>query len=101
MNTYTREDLEALNWASTLIEYRGAIELTPSRVNRLGSLVQRAKVGDEITVGHRTLIEWVSYELGQHKLVDGDQRGAILFDWLQEKLDLWYPVAYTRISLAH
>ena len=101
MNTFTKADLEALNWASTLIQYRGVIELTPSQVNRLGSLVLRAAIGDEITTGHRNLIEWVSYELGQQKLVDYDQRGAVLFDSLQEKLGLWYPVAYTRISLAH
>lgn len=112
MNTYTRKDLAALNWASTLIEYRGAVELIPSRVNRLGLLVQRAAVGDEITTGHLALIEWVAYELGQQKLVESDQPSAILFDRLSEKLGLDYLVAnqtavgsaqwwQTRTPLAH
>lgn len=97
VNTYTREDVTAVSWAHTIINSRGAYELTFSRIDKLNGLAARASVGDTITQGDSELLEWVAYELRQHPV--GHQYPARLFDGLTSKLGIDYPVANTKVTV--
>jgi hypothetical protein len=99
MTTFTKEDLTALNWAYIRIGYHGQFELTPARFTRLAKTVGFTLVGDAISNGHKDLVEWVAYELGHHTLSKSDLDGAVLFDALQEKLGLEYPISPNRPEL--
>jgi hypothetical protein len=91
MTTYTKEDVTAIEWARSIINSRGAIELTPSRIDRLTRLAGRASAGAPITSGDKELLEWVAYEIREHPV--GGQLWARWFDALLEKLDIDYRVA--------
>ena len=97
MNTYTAEDVTAIEWAHSIINSRGAYELTFSRIDKLNRLAARASVGNAITQGDSELLEWVAYELRQHPV--GGQYPARLFDDLTGKLGIDYPVANSTITV--
>lgn len=97
MNTYTADDVTAIEWSHAIINSRGAYELTPSRIDYLNKLAGRAKVGALITKFDKELLEWVAYELRQHPV--GGQVWAQWFDNLTSKLGIDYPVANTRVTV--
>ena len=97
MNTYTKEDVTAIEWAHSIINSRGAYELTFSRIDRLNRLTARAGVGNLITTGDKELLEWVAYELHRHPV--GGQVWAQWFDNLTSKLGIDYPVSNSKVTV--
>jgi hypothetical protein len=97
MNTYTAEDVTAIEWAHAIINSRGAYELTFSRIDYLNKLAGRAKAGALITKFDKELLEWVAYELRRHPV--GGQVWAQWFDNLTSKLGIDYSVSNSKVTL--